>query len=89
MLITRSQICFHVGLGSGAGNDCFCFVLSAAQGDKHTQELVECQRALVRAFEGRSSGNTINVLMFSYLRTLKAVGHPLGAHGLDGYAAMP
>lgn len=22
------------------------------QGDKHTQQLVECQRALVRAFEG-------------------------------------
>jgi len=64
MVITGSEIkyvfmIFHVCLGSHAGKDCFfCFILSTAQGDKHTQQLVECQRALVRAFEGRSSGNS-------------------------------
>ena len=29
-----------------------CSTLCFAQGDRHTQQLVECQRALVRAFEG-------------------------------------
>ena len=59
----------------------FCFILSTAQGDKHTQQLVECQRALVRAFEGRSSGNSNWGCWAS-----------LGGDGLDGYAsyaAMP
>lgn len=59
----------------------FCFIVSTAQGDKHTQQLVECQRALVRAFEGRISGNSNCGCWAS-----------LGGDGLDGYAsyaAMP